>query len=415
MPRIVHLGLGNFHRAHQAWYTAQGIWKITGVVMSNAQLHEELTAHDNRYALGIWGSSGLSTEIIDIYDDVFLVANDNGKIIDRIADTETQVVTLTITEKGYHLLPGSGHLNLSAQQIVDDMNTSEPNSALGLLALGLIRRRRTDAGPITVVSCDNLTANGPTLQQVVLEFLGKIDGDTVTWVMENVKFPATMVDRITPRLSDHAKHAIIQAVGFGTIPVVGAEAYTEWVIEDDFAGQRPDWEAAGAVYVANVSSFEERKLRLLNAAHSYLAFAGLLAGHEFVHEAISDPSLCAGVETLWDEAAVTVSAPACETLDAYRIALMDRFAVTDMPHRLSQIAEDGSLKLRERLVPSVKQRTAMGLDSPQTLKAIESWIRFVTRRVQSGAELVDPNDEEIVQIVKSQGDPQIRLAEFVGL
>lgn len=419
MHRIVHLGLGNFHRAHQAWYTAHsGDWKITGVIMSNRQLHDHLAAHKNEYVLGIWGKDGLSTETISVYDDVLLATEQASDVINTIADPDTHIVTLTVTEKGYYLRAEDNHLDINAQPVRHDLDSEEPGTAIGLLAAGLILRVNTGAGKLTVLSCDNLADNGQKLRQVIGDYITQKDPGAVQSVLENVAFPNTMVDRITPRLNKAAIADITAACENPDLPIVGAEKFSEWIIADEFVASRPQWESAGVVFVPEVASFEERKLRLLNASHSFLAYAGQLAGHQYVHQAIADGRLRAGVNALWDEAAVTVSKPASDTLDAYRSALLDRFAVLEMRHDLSQIAMDGSMKLRERLVPIVLERAKRTLSSPHTCEAIAAWMAFIQHAVKDGMHPNDPNAEQLISAVNDSRDARQcceKLAQLIGL
>ena len=415
MKRIVHLGLGNFHRAHQAWYTAKaGGWKITGVVMSNAALKTELSEHNNEFILGTWGSNGLTTERVSIYDQVLLASENSTAVIESIADPETHVITLTVTEKGYLLTSPENRIETHLPPISLDLGSAEPKTAIGLLAAGLLRRRQNQGQPLTVISCDNLANNGSKLSEAIFDYISVDEPEALSWISEHVAFPNSMIDRITPKLSANAHNEICAEAGVKTAPVVGTEAFTEWVIEDAFKAPRPNWENAGAVLVADVTSHEERKLRLLNAAHSYLAYAGLLAGYTFVHEAITDSDLRSNVNALWDEAAKTVSGPAAASLGSYRNALLERFSVVEMRHRLDQIATDGSLKLRERLLPVLLKRQSMGLESPMTLQAISTWVEFVQSCVANNQKLNDPNDEKISAIVRDNSqDASDRLISLI--
>jgi len=417
MKRIVHLGLGNFHRAHQAWYTSTvGDWKITGVVMTNAALKAEMAEHNNDYILGTWGNDGLSAEKISVYDEVLLATEQSSSIISKIADTDTHVVTLTITEKGYHLRSSDNHLDLNAEPISHDLKSDKPKSAVGLLATGLMRRCLNNGQPLTVLSCDNLSNNGDKLRQAMHDYISVLALETVPILKEKISFPNSMVDRITPTLSSEVQKNIRMVAGLQGIPCVGTESFSEWVIEDKFIAPRPQWDKAGAVLVSDVASFEERKLRLLNAAHSYLAYAGLLAGYTFVHEAINDPVLRANVNGLWDEAAVTVSEPAAATLSTYRTALLNRFSVVEMQHRLDQVASDGSLKLRERLLPILKHRQFIGIESPVTMLAISTWAEFVQSGIANNESLNDPERKKINEIVtdESSDATDLLVAHIIG-
>ena len=407
MPRILHIGLGNFHRAHQAWYTAHapGDWKITGVVMRNAPLYEAMRAVGG-YTLGIRGAGGLTTEWIDVHDRLILASRDAPGVIAGFADPELHVVMLTITEKGYCLTPETGALDLAHSAIRADL-TGAPSGAIGLLVHGLSRRAAAGLGPLTVISCDNISGNGRKLKAAVDAFAGAAG----LAMHHGNAFPDTMVDRITPATTEAISGEIAARTGRIERAPVMTEAFSEWIIEDDFAGPRPEWEGAGAELVAEVAPFEMRKLRLLNAAHSYLAYAGLLAGHSFVHQAFADPALHAAVERLWDEASPTLSAAVLPLTAAYRAALTDRFAVAEMRHRLDQIAMDGSLKLRERLVPIVAARAP----APEASGAIAAWIAFVKQTLERGEELADPNAASIKTIFEKCSDTRAYCAELARL
>lgn len=368
MPRIVHLGLGAFHRAHQAWYTARAgrDWAITGVVMRNRALYDTLCAQGGAYTLAEQTQAGLSAQSIAVHDRLILAADEPDAVVRAIADPDVAVITLTITEKGYA--------------------DTAPGGAVGLLVRGLARRAGHGAAPVTVMSCDNLSGNGDALQRAATAMARATDA---TLDPANT-FPNAMVDRITPATTPETLRAIAKATGAPEDrAAVITEGFSDWVIEDRFAGPRPSWDRAGAQIVADVGPFETRKLRLLNGAHSYLAYAGLAAGHVFVHEAFADPALRADVEALWDEATATLPPPAQETAAAYRAALTARFDVPAMRHSLAQIAQDGSLKLRERIVP-------VALASPANRaarRALAAWLRYL----EAGLPIIDPQADTLAQ------------------
>jgi len=262
LTRILHLGLGNFHRAHQAWYTAHagGGWRLTGVIMSNAALFESLRAQGGAYHLGIRGPQGLTVERIAIHDRLLLARDDPEAVIAAIAESEVQIVTLTVTEKGYCLGP-AGRLDLDNPAIVADLS-EEPRSALGMLLHGLARR----TAPVTVISCDNISGNGRKLRGAVEDF-ARAAGLTLT---VDIRYPDTMVDRITPATTEAIRAEIEGVTALADAAPVLTEAFSEWIIEDSFAGPFPAWETTGVEIVPDVAPYEMRKLRLLNASHSYL-------------------------------------------------------------------------------------------------------------------------------------------------
>ncbi len=419
MPRILHLGFGNFHRAHQAWYTEaanrrEGAprWRITGVSMRRPDLRDALAPQGNGYTLVIRGLDGPRFERIELHDEIIVAAEDPGAVIDRIADPDTSIVTLTVTEKGYHLDPRGG-LDLSDPQIRADLDTALPRSAVGLLAQGLARRQSSGAGGLTVVSCDNIPGNGRKLHAAVARY-AEAAGLDLDLSGDAARFPDTMVDRITPATTDDLRRSVGEATGRDDPEPVLTESFSEWIVEDAFAGPHPDWASVGVEIVADVAPFEQRKLRMLNAAHSYLAYAGLLAGHDFVHEAVADPVLRAGVERLFDEAATTLPEAVRDSIPGYRAALLARFDVAEMRHALAQIAMDGSQKLPIRLLPIVAAHRDRGVDAPQARVAIAAWIAWLIRSVETGRQIHDPAAEMLAGIVRDQKDTTARCCALMA-
>jgi len=410
VPRILHIGLGNFHRAHQAWYTARSgaDWQVTGVAMTNGDVLDAMAAQGG-YTLGVRGVDGLCAEWIGVHDRLLLARREPDAVLAAFTDPDLHIVTMTVTEKGYCLSAANGLLDLTHPAISGDL-AGAPRSAVGLLVHGLASRAASGLPPLTVVSCDNLSANGRRLEATVEAFavaagLGTGPGN---------RFPNSMVDRITPATTEELARRIFHASGWPDRAPVMTEAFSEWVIEDSFAGPRPEWDRAGAEIVPDVAPYEWRKLRLLNAAHSFLAYAGQLAGHSFVHQAMADPALRAGVERLWDEAAATLPDAVRSTAPAYRRALAERFSVEEMRHSLRQIAMDGSLKLRERLAPLIRASES----APQATETVATWIVFVRSAVREGKELLDPNARRLHDMV-TRADRTDALcevmAELIGL
>lgn len=407
MPKIVHLGLGNFHRAHQAWYTAQlPDWTITAVVMSNKGLHDAMAAQGHTYLLGIWGPDGLEKQQIAVIKNTLFAPTQAALIVDEIAQADTQVITLTLTEKGYYLRVDGTQLAQDAAPIAADLASQTPRTALGLLAAGLSRRAARHGGPITVISCDNLSDNGTKLRQALADYVTLKEPGLLAWLDAHVSFPNTMVDRITPRLSDQAVADMRRAAGGPALPAVGTEAFSEWIIQDTFKGARPPWDRAGARFVSDIHQFETRKLRLLNAAHSYLAYAGVLRGYTFIHEAVADEVLKRTMRALWDEAAATLPQATPAPLATYRAALEARFAVPQVRHRLDQIATDGTLKLPQRIVPTIAARAAMGLAAPQAEHVLHCWAAYVLHRFRTNQPVEDAQAQHLHDIYDAGAAPQ---------
>ncbi len=414
MPTILHLGFGNFHRAHQAWYTqiandlGGAQWRIIGVSMRRADLRDALAPADFSYTLALNGSEGATFTKMNVHERLLVAAQDPQTVINAIADPDVQIVTLTITEKGYGL-NADGSLNLRDDAIQRDLaGGQQPSHAIGLLSRGLSQRAKTGR-PITVISCDNLSDNGRILQAAVETFARAAEMNIQIYLEDKVRFPNTMVDRITPATTPDLTMMVAKATGTAEPSPVVTEAYSEWVIEDDFAASRPDWDKVGVQITADVGPFEARKLRMLNAAHSLLAYAGLLRGHRFVHEAISDATLLELVNGLWDEAQSTLPAESAAGVPEYRRNLLARFSVPDMQHELRQIAMDGSLKLSLRVMPSLRDRRASGQDAHFCLIALSSWIACLMR----GEQPEDPIADDLADIVKRSKDAT-QLRKFVA-
>jgi len=361
-PGIVHLGIGAFARAHLAWYTQHASgqpWGITAFTGRSPAIAEALAAQDGRYTLVTRAADGDTAEVVDVVVAAHPGGDDTAWTA-ALASPDTTVVTLTVTEQGYRA--GS---DVPAR-----------------LVAGLDSRRRAGAGPVTLMSLDNLTHNGEVLRQAVCDAV--TDPSLQAWIDATVTFPSSMVDRITPATTDAdvaALAAVPGALGDDRVPVV-TEPFTEWVVEDAFAGERPAWETAGARVVDDVTPYEQRKLWLLNGSHSLLAYLGLLLGHETVERAMADPVCRSAVEDLWDEAAQELTLPADQVADA-RVALVERFANPRIRHTLVQIASGGSQKLPVRVVDVVRHRLdrdpAAGIGSGAATLLAAWWLHVTTQ------------------------------------
>lgn len=382
--RHVHLGLGSFFRAHQAWYTHRAsdadAWGIAAFSGRSAELARTLAAQDGLFTLDVRGPDGDELEVV-----TSLVrthgADDDDAWLTYLADPAVAILTTTVTEAGYLRGP-DGHLDAEHPDVVADLARvrTEPSfagrTAPVRIAVGLLARRDAGAGPIALVPCDNLQANGAAIRAVVRDAAALLDPTLPAWVEENVAFVTTMVDRITPRPTEHDV-ALVRSLGGYDDPVpVVTEPFSEWVLEGDFPAGRPRWEDAGARFTDDIEPFEQRKLALLNGAHSLLAYAGLALGQTTVSEAIADPRCRDWVEQWWDEAAAHLPQPAGE-LDEYRAALVSRFANPAIRHLLAQIATDGSKKLRERVVPTLLAERAAGRGAAGAARVLAAWVTHV--------------------------------------
>lgn len=397
---IVHLGLGAFHKAHQAVYTDDalaargGDWRIRGVSLRSPEAAEALNPQGGCYTLLTRGAEGAEARIVGSIADVLVAPDDPEAVIAAIADPMVRVVTLTVTEKAYGIDPATSGLDGTHEAVRHDLtNPSSPRGAVGFLAAGLARRAADGSGPLTIVSCDNLPHNGQVLRRLVMEFAAQTRPDLRGFIESEARFPSTMVDRITPAATEATLRDAAALTGADDRAAVETEPFTQWVIEDDFAGERPFWEAGGALFVADVAPFEEMKLRMLNGAHSLLAYAGFGAGYETVAEAMEDESLARLAERQMMAAARTLPDLPGIDIDAYRRDLLARFRDTAIRHLTYQIAMDGTQKLPPRIFAAL----ATGADPEPFAFAVASWMHYARGQRSDGSRyaLRDPREAEI--------------------
>jgi len=422
---IVHLGLGAFHRAHQAIYTDSILardprWGICGVSLRTPHATAALAAQDGLYAALEKSETGSRVRVIGAVREALFLGAARARVVARIADRATRIVTLTVTEKGYCHDPASGRLNFAHPDIVHDLaDPAAPISTPGLLVAALAARRAASAGPITVVCCDNLPHNGATAQATVAAFAQARDGELARWIETNVAFPSTMVDRIAPAATEADLADVARLLGVNDAASVVFEPFRQWVIEDRFAGPRPAWEDDGAQLVADVEPFETMKLRLLNGSHSTLAYLGFLVGHEYIWQASADRDLALLVQRqMAEEIVPTLVAPPATDLGAYSRALMTRFRNPALPHRTRQIATDGSQKLPQRLLNPVRDRIAAHASYAHLALAIAGWIRYASGVDEQGRSIVvsDPLAPTFASVAKAAaGDPAAIAAGFLDL
>ncbi|MEV4261847.1 mannitol dehydrogenase family protein [Kribbella sp. NPDC049584] len=398
---VVHLGLGAFHRAHQAVVTERAAvatgetrWGIAGVSQRSATVRDQLAPQDGLYSVLERGLGDPTVQVIGSIRDVLTAPEDPDAVVARIADPTVTVVTLTVTEKGYRAT-GTG-LNLDDPEIQADLTGRPPRTVVGQLAAGIARREE----PLTIVSCDNLVANGPFLRKLVTDYfdaLGKVPE-----TFEATRFPASMVDRIVPATTEDDRAEAARLLGVRDEAVVVAEPFLQWVIENDFAGDRPAWEQGGAVLTADVAPWEQAKLRMLNATHSMLAYLGALRGYETIAEAVRDEELSRLSRALMtDDVVPTLTPPDGLDLAAYGASVLERFANPALKHRTRQVAMDGSVKLPVRMLGTVRDRLAAGAE-PRTISlAVAAWMVYVLRT----PDLDDPQSDKLKAAVAGVSEP----------
>ena len=379
--RIVHLGLGNFHRAHQAWYTANAPdaadWGIAAFTGRRPDTADDLGPQDGLYTLITRGAEGDAFEVLGTVAAVH-PATDHEAYLELLRRPEVAVVTITVTEAGYLRGPDGG-LDLGRPAVAADLAAlqEDPTAPVATLparlVAGLLARRAAEAGPITVLPCDNLPHNGAVTETVVGDLARAVDDTLLGWMAEHVDFATSMVDRITPGTTDEDRAAVAESEGYQDASPVPTEPFSEWVMSGRFPGGRPAWEEAGAQVVDDVVPYEQRKLWLLNGSHSLLAYAGSVRGHRTVDEAVADPDCRGWVEAFWDEASPHLTLPAPSVAD-YRQALLDRYANPRIRYQLSQIATDGSIKLPVRILPTLLAERAAGRLPVGCATVVAAWI-----------------------------------------
>ena len=414
---IVHLGIGAFHRAHQAVYTEDAIaagggdWGICGVTQRSEAVVEQLAPQDGLYTLAQRDGAGERLRVIGAVRELLWARAEADEVLDRIAAPQTRIVSLTVTEKGYHHDPATNRLRLDSPEIAADLSEGGARTAVGQIVAGLARRRDAGGGPLTVLCCDNLPDNGHVLRELVSDFAARRTGANGLgeWIESNVRFPSTMVDRITPATTADDRARIASELGARDDGAVVTEPFTQWVIEDDFAAGRPEWERAGAIMTGDVRPYEQMKLRMLNGAHSTLAYLAQLADDELVSDAIAPGTpFAALLESLMkDDVAPTLDVPDGFDLDAYRAELLTRFANPALRHRTLQIAMDGSQKLPMRLIGTIRDRRRAGAEPVFASLGVAAWMRFVSaRRSDGGRQLAvdDPLEGEIADRLAGRED-----------
>ncbi len=389
----VHLGVGAFMRAHLATYTEAalerdgGDWGIAGVSLRQRTVFDQLDPQDGLYTVRVADDKETTHRVVGALTSVHVAPEDPGRVVSLLADPRVAIVTLTVTEKGYSIAPSTGDLDLEHPGIRADLQGGgAPSTTLGFLAEGLDRRRRLGAPPITVLSCDNLPSNGRRLEGALRQFAERACPELTAWMDTNAAFPMTMVDRIVPATTEADLDAAARTLGVRDLALVKTEPFTQWVIEDRFAGPRPAWEAGGALFTGDVEVWETAKLRLLNGPHSALAYLGYLAGFSTIHEVVADPDFAAWARALMTrEIAPVTPEPAGLDHATYIDDLLARFANSTLGHRTWQIAMDGSQKLPQRLLRTIRAQLEREGPIDKACLAVAAWMRYALGRDESGA------------------------------
>jgi fructuronate reductase len=414
---IAHIGVGAFHRCHQAEFIDDmlearfGRWGVLGVNLMAPNLSDLLAPQDCLYSRTLRQDERVETriigalcEVIDIEDKASAEA-----AIAALGGSEISVATMTVTEKGYCLAPSTGALDFDNPALRADLEGAfPPRTLLGLLALALERRRQTAGAPLTLISCDNVPSNGARLGAAVLKFAALRSAELARWIEDRVTFPCTMVDRIVPATSPDDIEEVSSRLGARDPAIVVGEPFRQWVVEDKFAGERPPLDLAGATFVADAKPYEEIKMRVLNAAQSTLAHQGALVGHEFTYQAAADPVLAALTRKMLEqETSTTLPKLAGMEVAPYIEQSMARIRNTAIRHRCHQIGTDGSQKIVQRLVDPLRERLATGRPAGLLTLSVASWIAYgLSGAHRFGARWTpsDPYAETVIAIGERNSD-----------
>ncbi|KEJ94876.1 fructuronate reductase [Pseudosulfitobacter pseudonitzschiae] len=422
---IVHLGLGAFHKAHQAAYTdtalahSGGDWRITGVSLRSLEPAAQLVPQNGLYTLIERSAKGSSARIIGSIANAYALGPDRAAVLEALTAPATRIVSITVTEKGYGIDRSTGGVETSHPAIAHDLNEpDDPVGVAGLLVWALNARHAAGVPPFTVLCCDNLPDNGRLLRGLLVDFARRAMPEIAEHIANDVAFPSTMVDRITPAATEATLAVAAEMTGREDAAAIETEAFSQWVIEDHFPTGRPAWESAGAMFVSDVKPYEEMKLRMLNGAHSMLAYAGFIAGCTHVSDVMADPVLNRLVRRHLSAAAATLPQLAGVDFDQYADALVARFSNPHLRHQTYQIAMDGTEKLPQRILAPAVDAQAAGQPLAPFAFAVAAWMRYTLGKTETGVAyaLRDPREEELAQLTRdrSAGDIVANLVALPG-
>ncbi|MCQ9635421.1 mannitol dehydrogenase family protein [Chryseobacterium sp. WG23] len=386
---ILHIGVGNFHRAHQQFYTNmllhdkdQQSWGICGVCLlpSDEKIVNNLRAQDLKYSLTVCGRNG-TNEVYKIYSLCELIwgIEDPDAVVRKIADSSIKIITLTITEGGYNLDKETGEFILNDEKIKYDLeNPASPTTVFGFVAEGLRSRKVKNAGGITILSCDNLQHNGDTAKRAFTAFIEAQDKDLAAWVKDNVAFPNSMVDRITPATTPEDIERLNKLNGTNDKAPVYCEDFAQWVIEDYFMAGRPAWEKVGVEFTDDVSLFENMKLSLLNASHTLLSYPSFLMGYRKVDQAMENKDLVQFIRNFMDiDITPLVPVPKNTDLENYKDTLIERFANHSVSDQVSRLCSDGVSKFPVYIIPNLDKMKKEGKDLTRLAFLIASYRHYL--------------------------------------
>ncbi len=431
---IIHFGVGNFHRSHQAMYLdrllrdpssyeAARQWGIcgVGVLPSDSAMRDALRSQDFQYTLVERHADGLApaTQIGSIVD--YLYAPDElDSVLDRLADPAVRIVSLTITEGGYNISDATGEFDITNPAVVSDAQpNARPTTIFGIVVEGLRRRRSRGLAPFTVMSCDNIEGNGEIARRSFTAFARLVDRDLADWIESDVRFPSSMVDRITPVTTDADRDWVEATYGVADNWPVLSEDFVQWVLEEDFGLGHPDWASVGVQLVEDVRPYELMKLRLLNASHQALAYAGLLSGFTYAHEGASDPIIARMLRAYMDnEATPSLDAVPGVDLESYKDRLIERFANPYVRDTLGRLATDASDRIPKWLVPVIMNRRSAGKDVSLSAAIVAGWAHYAELCFGGAALPFQDRQESAVEAavarMRERGEDFLRNSDWFG-
>ncbi|MDI9802968.1 mannitol dehydrogenase family protein [Citrobacter koseri] len=426
VPRIVHLGFGAFHRAHQAVYADilaaehGSDWGYTEVnLIGGEQQIADLKNQDRLYTVAEMSADAWTARVVGVVKNALHAQVDGLEtVLAAMCEPQVAIVSLTITEKGYCHSPATGQLMLDHPAIVADLqNPQQPKSAPGVIVAALARRRAAGLPAFTVMSCDNMPENGHVMRNVICAYAQAVDAGLAAWIAQNVTFPSTMVDRIVPAMTAETLDKIEQLTGVRDPAGVACEPFRQWVIEDNFVAGRPEWEKAGAELVADVLPFEEMKLRMLNGSHSFLAYLGYLSGYQHINECMEDEHFRRAARALMlEEQAPTLNMTGVD-LTRYADMLIARYSNTGLRHRTWQIAMDGSQKLPQRMLDSVRWHLVHHHRFDLLALGVAGWMRYVGGVDEQGnrIDVSDPLLPVLQNAVMQSAEGEARVKALLGV
>lgn len=426
IPRIVHLGFGAFHRAHQGVYTDilaaehNSDWGYCEVnLIGGEQQIADLKQQDNLYTVAEMSADAWTARVVGVVKKALHAQLDGlESVLAAMCEPQVAIVSLTITEKGYCHSPATGQLMLDHPMIAADLqNPHQPKSAPGVVVEALARRKAAGLAAFTVMSCDNMPENGHVMRNVVTAYARAVDAELAAWIEQHVTFPSTMVDRIVPAVTDDTLDKIENLTGVRDPAGVACEPFRQWVIEDNFVAGRPQWEKAGAELVSDVIPFEEMKLRMLNGSHSFLAYLGYLAGYQHINDCMGDENYRVAARALMlNEQAPTLKVQGVD-LTRYADLLIERYSNPALRHRTWQIAMDGSQKLPQRMLDSVRWHLAHNSRFDLLALGVAGWMRYVGGVDEQGnaIEVNDPLLPVIQQAVQNSAEGESRVEALLAI